>query len=140
MLEHPVVRRQIAPFSVEGYHKLRDLGVVSVKTELLNGAIVEKMTKSPRHTLLVHRLCDGLAVDLPSGYQLRKEDPLTLMTSEPEPDIAIVSGDIETYRDRHPTTAALVLEVAVSSREVDWAKAELYAGGRRARLLVGTRR
>ena len=42
-----------------------------VKTELLNGVIVEKMTKSPLHILLAHRLLDRLAVDLPSGYQLR---------------------------------------------------------------------
>lgn len=128
LLERPAVRRRVLPFSVERYHRLRDLGVVPVKTELLNGLIVEKMTKSPLHTLLAHRLLDRLTVDLPPGYQVQKEDPLTLATSEPEPDIAIVLGDTETYRDHHPTRAELTVEIAVSSVDVDRAKADLYAG------------
>jgi Uma2 family endonuclease len=127
ILERPAVRRQVAPLSVEGYHKLRDLRLVAVRSELLNGVVVEKMTKSPLHTLLTHRFYDRLAAELPPGFQLRKEDPLTLSTSEPEPDIAIVSGGIEAYRDHHPRTAKLVVEVAVSSVDVDRAKADLYA-------------
>lgn len=83
------------PFSVERYHELPDPGIMPVKTELLNGVIVEKMTKSPLYTLLAHRLFGRLAIALPTGYQLRKEDPLTLATSEPEPDLAIVPGDGE---------------------------------------------
>ena len=99
LLERPAVRHQVAPLSVDGYHKLRDLGLVRVKTELLNGVIVEKMTKSPLHTFLAQRLYDQLRADLPLGYQLRKEDPLTLATSEPEPDLAIVAGTAETFRE-----------------------------------------
>jgi Uma2 family endonuclease len=127
ILERPDVRRQVIPLSVTCYHTLRDLGLVAVRTELLNGVIVEKMTKSPLHTLIAHRLHDRLAQTLPSGYQLRKEDPLTLATSEPEPDIAIVRGDIERFRTAHPTTAELVAEIAVTSVGVDRAKADLYA-------------
>ncbi|AUB83409.1 Uma2 family endonuclease [Candidatus Thiodictyon syntrophicum] len=127
LLERPAVRRQVAPLSVSGYHALLDLGLVAVKTELLNGVIVEKMTKSPLHTFLAHRLYDRLAAGLPAGYQLRKEDPLTLAASEPEPDIAIVFGDIERFRTHHPTTAELVVEVAVTSVGVDRAKAGIYA-------------
>jgi Uma2 family endonuclease len=128
ILESPGVRRRVAPISVESYHVLRDLGLVDVKTELVNGIIVEKMTKSPRHTLILHRLHDALAQGLPSGCLLRKEDPLTLAASEPEPDLAIVRGSIEDYAEQHPTTAELVVEVAVSSLELDRAKAADYAG------------
>ena len=127
LLERPAVRHQVAPLSVEGYHRLRDWGLVPIKSELLNGLIVEKLTKSPLNTLILHRLYNHLAADLPAGLQLRKEDPLTLATSEPEPDIAIVAGSIEDYRDRHPDTALMVAEVAVSSSELDRAKADLYA-------------
>ena len=127
LLERPAVRHQVAPLSVDGYHKLRDMGLVRVKTELLNGVIVEKMTKSPLHTFLAQRLYDYLSGDLPLGYQLRKEDPLTLATSEPEPDLAVVAGTNETFREQHPTTAELVVEIAVSSVEIDRAKADLYA-------------
>lgn len=128
ILERQAVREQVAPISVESYHVLRDLGLVGVKTELVNGVILEKMTKSPRHTLILHRLHDALARGLPPGYLLRKEDPLTLAISEPEPDLAIVRGCIEDYADQHPTGAELVVEVAVSSLELDRAKAADYAG------------
>lgn len=126
ILERPEVRCRVAPISVAGYHQLRDLGLVEVKTELLNGVIVEKITKSPLHTFLAQRLHVWLAEGLPSGWQLRKEDPLTLVSSEPEPDLALVAGSAETYRSHHPTTADLVVEIAVSSVEVDRAKADVY--------------
>ena len=128
ILERPAVRSQVTPISVESYHVLRDLGLVDVKTELVNGVILEKMTKSPRHTLILNRLYQALARDFPPGYLLRKEDPLTLAASEPEPDLAIVAGDMEAYADAHPTTAELVVEVAVSSLDLDRAKAAGYAG------------
>lgn len=127
ILERPDIRHRVAPLSVAGYHQLRDLGLLGVKTELLNGVIVEKMTKSPLHTFLAQRLHTWLADGLPSGWQLRKEDPLTLQSSEPEPDLALVAGNSETYRSHHPTTAELVVEIAVSSVEVDRAKADVYA-------------
>lgn len=106
---------------------LRDLGLVPVKSELLTGVVVEKRTKSPLHTLIAHRLYALLAAGLPAGYQLRKEDPLTLAASEPEPDLAIVAGTIDSFRDHHPETAELVVEIAVTSADLDRAKANLYA-------------
>jgi hypothetical protein len=74
LLERLAVRHQVAPLSVAGYHRLRDLGLAPIKSELLDGAIVAKMTKSPLHTLVTHRLFARLAAGLPDGYQLRKED------------------------------------------------------------------
>jgi Uma2 family endonuclease len=50
-----------------------------------------------------------------------------LSDSEPEPDVAVVSGDRDDYRDTHPTTALLVIEVAVTSADLDREKANLYA-------------
>lgn len=41
ILERPEIRRRGAPLSLEGYHVLRDLGLVPVKSELLNGVVVE---------------------------------------------------------------------------------------------------
>src|SRR5207302_9970880 len=58
---------------------------------------------------------------------VRREDPLTLADSEPEPDIAIVKGGAEDFFQAHPTTAELVIEVAVSSPTLDRENASLYA-------------
>ncbi len=50
------------------------------------------------------------------------------MRSEPEPDVAIVSGTHQNYRERHPTgtDCRLVIEVADTSVEKDRAKATIY--------------
>ena len=47
--------------------------------------------------------------------------------SEPEPDLAVVRGPRADYRTAHPATAQLVIEVAVSSIEIDRVKALIYA-------------
>lgn len=58
---------------------------------------------------------------------LRKEEPLTFSRSEPEPDLAMVERRSDDYRSSHPSTAALVIEVAVASVDVDRQKASIYA-------------
>jgi Uma2 family endonuclease len=50
-----------------------------------------------------------------------------LLDSEPEPDVAIVRGCVQDYRTSHPSTAALVIEIAISSASFDRQKAALYA-------------
>ena len=46
--------------------------------------------------------------------------PLALdETSEPEPDIAVVVGVPRDYRDAHPTTAVLVVEVSDATLALD---------------------
>lgn len=57
---------------------------------------------------------------------VRKEDPLTLADSEPEPDVSVVTGKEEDFQS-HPTTALLVVEVSVSSLNEDREIADLYA-------------
>ena len=64
---------------------------------------------------------------LPSHRSLRIEQPLTLEDSEPDSDLAIVRGSRDDYRAAHPTTALLVIEVAISTEEIDRAKTAIYA-------------
>ena len=47
--------------------------------------------------------------------------------SEPEPDLAIVKGTNADFRDGHPRTALLVVEVAVSSESSDREMVKAYA-------------
>ena len=48
--------------------------------------------------------------------------------SEPEPDIAVIKGDIHDFTDAHPTVAELIVEVAKSSMSYDRVvKGSLYA-------------
>jgi Uma2 family endonuclease len=127
ILENPDIRELAQPLSVAGYHLLRDCGALETKTELIQGVVTNKMTKTPWHEYLIARLIEELETDMPSGYFVRKEGPLTLADSEPEPDISIVKGQPRDYRHTHPTRAELVVEVAVSSLSLDLTKARVYA-------------
>jgi Uma2 family endonuclease len=62
-----------------------------------------------------------------AGLVVRQEQPLTTDSSEPEPDLSVVRGSADDYREQHPRTAELVIEVAVNTEEIDLGKAALYA-------------
>jgi Uma2 family endonuclease len=127
ILEQSSVRRAAAPISVEAYHALGEAGLIPERVELLKGVIVEKMSKSPLHASVVRYLVKLLENCVGTGFLVLKEDPLTLRDSEPEPDIAVVRGTPEDYQYAHPTTAELVIEVALSSGEIDREKVSIYA-------------
>ena len=57
----------------------------------------------------------------------RCEQPITCGDSEPEPDVSLVYGEEASFRHDHPHTAALVLEVCVTSHEYDRSKLTAYA-------------
>src|SRR5438309_5884404 len=127
ILEIPEVRQRVSQLSVEEYHRLDEYNENGKRTELIRGIIIEKMSKSPLHSALAKRLYDRIAAALPAGLLVRREDPLTLADSEPEPDIAIVRGREADFFAIHPKTAELVIEVAVSSPALDRENALLYA-------------
>lgn len=127
ILENYSIRKMVLPITVEQYHRLGEAGIIGEKIELLNGVIIEKMPKSPEHTYVVRKLYELLGVLILEKLFILKEDPLTLVRSEPEPDLAIVQGNKEEYKFLHPTTALLVIEVALSSIDIDREKASIYA-------------
>jgi Uma2 family endonuclease len=127
ILEIPEVRQRVSPLSVAEYHRLGERNENSRKTELIRGIVIEKMSKSPLHSSIAKWIYDTLTALLPSGFTVRREDPLTLADSELEPDIAVVRGGAEQFREAHPTTAEVVMEVAVSSAALDRENATLYA-------------
>lgn len=130
------------PLSVEAYHGLGDLGLIPEKTELLHGFVYHKMSKSPLHSLLVLRLIQLLQARLPADCHLRAEQPLTLVDSEPEPDVSIVQGSAEDFARSHPTTAELAVEVCVTSHDYGRDKLSAYAaaGVKEAWLVLGPER
>jgi Uma2 family endonuclease len=59
-------------------------------------------------------------------FWVRKEDPLTLRDSEPEPDVSVVDGSEKDFQ-QHPSSARLVVEVSVSTLSEDRDMADIYA-------------
>jgi len=124
-LENPVVRRQVHAISIPTYHLMIDAGF-DERVELIRGVLVEKMPKSPLHETLVDNIHELVKHALP-GFWVRKEAPLTLRDSEPEPDVSVVTGRRSEFQDKHPSTAKLAIEVALSSEAIDREKGLIYA-------------
>lgn len=113
--------------SVEDFHRISELGIYDKRAELIRGVVFQKPPMSPLHFTTSKRLHEWLlALQLP-GVTIRHEGPLTLRDSEPLPDLAIVAGCDADYSHHHPTTAELIVEVAVSSVTKDRALVEVYA-------------
>jgi len=127
ILDIPEVRRRVSRLSVDEYHRLDELNANGRRTELIRGIVIEKTSKSPLHRTSTSLLYKLLLSQLPAGYPVWKEEPLTLADSEPEPDIAVTRGGESDFATAHPSTAKLVVEVAVSSPTLDRENASLYA-------------
>jgi Uma2 family endonuclease len=92
--------------------------------ELLDGVLCEMSPQSPVHALIIQRLTRYFAGGL---AWLRVQLPLEVTSdSVPEPDLALVED--EPSADEHPTSALVVVEIAVSSHAIDrGVKTRLYA-------------
>jgi hypothetical protein len=125
-------------FTVEQYHRMIDAGILKTgdRLELLDGWIVDKMTNNPLHANRVARLIRIFAPLSSDELVIRIQLPITLATSEPEPDLVVAKPPLEQYDERHPGPAdiLLLIEVADSSLAVDRnLKRAIYA---RARLPI----
>lgn len=121
-LELPAVRTH--RFTRERYERMVEAGIfgASDRVELLDGEIVETSPQRSRHATAVTLVADRLSLIARAigGCLVRAQLPLALGTeSEPEPDAAVVDGTARDYRDRHPTTARLVVEVSDTSLAYD---------------------
>jgi Uma2 family endonuclease len=123
----PLKGAPVWPLSAAAYRALGEAGLIPKDTELLYGFVYRKMSESPFHSFLVQLLQELLLRALKSGSIVRVEQPLACGDSEPEPDLAVVSGSKEDYRNDHPHTAELVIEVCVSSHDYDRSKLRAYA-------------
>jgi Uma2 family endonuclease len=120
-------------FSVEHYHAMIRANILTEDdpVELLEGWLVTKMPKNPRHSVVTQLVRDALAQILSSGWYVNAQEPITTANSEPEPDVAVVRGNRRQYFACHPgpQDVALIVEVADSSLQRDRSlKKRLYAG------------
>jgi hypothetical protein len=112
------------------YERFVDLGVfVGERLELLDGLLVVREPQASAHAAIMAHVAQVLAAGFGPAWHPRLHSPLALDDdSEPEPDVAIVAGAPRDYARAHPSTAALVVEIADSSLRLDrHLKGGLYA-------------
>jgi Uma2 family endonuclease len=122
---------QLRRWTRDEYDRMIDAGVLTEndRVELIEGEIVTVTPQKSPHATAVQLAAAALRRAFGEGVEVRQQLPLALGDdSEPEPDIAVVIGSTRDYRDAHPTTALLILEVADSSLAFDRAnKVRVYA-------------
>lgn len=111
--------------TVEEYHRMVDAGVFGPepKVELLEGVIVEKMSKNPPHNLACDLIQHLLARLMTPGYFHSMSTSMAIedRDGEPEPDVMILRGQPRDYagRRRTPADASVLIEASETSYDYD---------------------
>ena len=125
-----VAANDVHRWTREEYERMGSQGYFApdARVELIDGIVYDMSPQKGPHASAVHRGLRCLQSAFPGQY-IRIQSPLALSDdSEPEPDLAVIPGQLEDYDDDHPTTAWLVVEVADSSVSQDAnRKLPLYA-------------
>jgi Uma2 family endonuclease len=118
-------------FSTSAYFDLVRSGEIGEddRVELLEGVIVASPPQGPLHAAVLTDVLMTLIRTVGDRGVVRTQAPfLAGERSVPEPDIAVVPGQSHDYRERHPDTALLVVEISDSSLPQDrLTKSRIYA-------------
>jgi len=101
--------------------------------ELLDGWLVAEMPKNPSHRVATRMLRLALEKRVAPGWYIASQEPITLESSEPEPDGTAIRGKPSDYLSRHPngSEVGLVAEISDTTLERDrGAKKTIYAQAR----------
>jgi Uma2 family endonuclease len=117
------------------YQHMIDAGIFDEdsRVELLEGWLVEKMTKNTPHSFATQELRDHLFVLLQGSRFVSDQEPIVIGESQPEPDVIVGRGKRRDLGNKRPTAAdvALVVEVSDTTLVKDrTVKLRIYAGAR----------
>ena len=116
------------------YDRLIEKGIFlpDDRIELLAGELVVREPQKTPDAAGIQLVEDALRQAFGPGWAVRVQLPVALDDeSEPEPDVSVVAGDPRDYRDAHPVSPVLIVEVALSRQRFDREhKGSLYARAR----------
>lgn len=116
-------------WTVAEFHEMGKLGLlVGRRAILLDGTIVEQGPMDAPHANGVERTDAVIRAAFGPGWRFRIQLPLVLNAyTDPMPDIAVIPGTLS-GSPNHPTSAALVIEIADTTLQLDLTdRAEQYA-------------
>jgi len=110
--------------TVEMFDKMIAAGVFPPNNRIFlwNGRLVEKMTKNPPHVFAQNRLNKFFQALALKDWFVEQDQPVTLGDkSVPEPDLKVVRGSDEEFRNKRPKASdvSLAIEVSDSSLPID---------------------
>ena len=119
-------------FSADDVMRMLEAGVLreSDPVELIDGELIEMSPQGPLHRSRTVRVHQALEAAFGEGFHVQDHSPIAAgPDSLPEPDVAVIRGDVDAFADRHPAgpDVAMVVEISVTTQAYDRAKASLYA-------------
>jgi Uma2 family endonuclease len=117
-------------WSRAAYYRLAEQGwFQNQRVELINGDIYLMAAMNSPHRISINLTDKTLQKVFSEGYFVSVQCPLSIgELSDPEPNIAVIAGDIRDYPEAHPSTAVLVVEVSDTTLGFDRKKkGSLYA-------------
>jgi hypothetical protein len=119
-------------YTVAEYQHLIEIGAFAdnERNELIEGWLIPKMSRIPRHDVALDKSQDAIRPLLPSGWRLRIQSAITTSDSEPEPDLAIVPGPPDRYVHSHPVPSEIAALIEVSDASLTFdrnTKGRVYA-------------
>ncbi len=119
-------------WSREEYERMVERGIFAPgdRVELIAGEVLTTTPQGSAHATALMLTSEALRAAFGSKAHVRSQLPLALdPVSEPEPDVAVVAGSPREYRDAHPSSALLVVEISDTTLAYDREqKGSLYAG------------
>ncbi|MEO1402132.1 MAG: Uma2 family endonuclease [Cyanobacteria bacterium J06635_1] len=125
-----IARPQVHLWTREEYNRMASMGLFEERrVELIEGQVIDMAAMKSPHAVAVDLADAALKAIFGMGYYIRQQKPFVISDiSEPDPDIAVIKGNIRDFADAHPTVAELIIEVADSSLSYDHnIKGSLYA-------------
>jgi Uma2 family endonuclease len=118
--------------TVDEFLRMVEVGILTEDddVELLEGRIVTKMSRNPPHDAALLLMLQVLTRHLGVGWHVRPQAAIRTSDRAPEPDLAVVRGQVRDYAHEHPAAddVALVIEIADTSLMHDRSrKGAIYA-------------
>lgn len=124
-------RHQLRRFKRVEYERLAECGFFhpTERLELIDGLMLVREPQGTPHATGITLGLEALREVFGAGWVFRVQLPIALDDdSEPEPDLVVVRGRTRDFSRTHPSSVALIVEVAETSLAFDrGAKASLYA-------------
>ena len=112
------------------YHSMAELGFFEGKrTEFLEGEIIEMPTMNSPHATALELVYEVIRDVFGKTFAVRSQSPIDFGGEfEVVPDVFVIEGNARDFRDSHPTTANLIIEISDTTLSYDRnRKASLYA-------------